>query len=235
MWALCLMSDDVKFNSFYFDKVRPKTTAQYIAFSGVFGFLSAINSAVGHELVHKREFHNKMIGMLCYSKYFYSHFYVEHCEGHHKHVATPDDPATALRNENIYAFLCREIYGTHAGTIKRENQKTKRVHGKDAPFLILLINNKMTYFFILHATLAASIYALLGRASLKHQFVYAAWGIFYFEFLNYIEHYGLMRNKDKNGVYESINKLHSWNAVSSPLLFKVQRHSDHHVASFRPY
>jgi len=78
----------------------------------------------------------------------------------------------------------------------------------------------MTYFFILHICIAASIYGLLGWASLKHQFVYAAWGIFYFEFLNYIEHYGLMRNKDKNGVYESINKLHSWNAVSSPLLFQ---------------
>lgn len=106
--------------------MKPKTKLQYFAFTMVFGFLSSINSAVGHELVHKREWYNKYLGMFCYSKYFYSHFMVEHCEGHHKEMGTPKDPATALKNETLYAFLCREVYQSHTSTWNREKKKTQR-------------------------------------------------------------------------------------------------------------
>lgn len=64
-----------------------------------------------------------------------------------------------------------------------------------------------------------------------HAFV----GLLYECFANYITHYGLLRNKDKNGIYDSISKLHSWNFVSSPMFFRLGRHSDHHISSFRPY
>ena len=40
---------------------------------------------------------------------------------------------------------------------------------------------------------------------------------------------------DKNGIYESINKYHSWNFFQNVFLFRISRHSDHHAASFRPY
>lgn len=59
--------------------------------------------------------------------------------------------------------------------------------------------------------------------------------MFFVEWVNYIEHYGLRRNKDKNGIYESITLQHSWNAYSTTLLFRIQRHSDHHAHSYRPY
>jgi hypothetical protein len=36
-------------------------------------------------------------------------------------------------------------------------------------------------------------------------------GITWVETVNYIEHYGLLRKKDENGVYESVGKMHSWN------------------------
>ena len=35
--------------------------------------------------------------------------------------------------------------------------------------------------------------------------------------------------------YEAIDYMHSWNAPSSTLTFKIQRHSDHHAHAFRPY
>jgi len=59
--------------------------------------------------------------------------------------------------------------------------------------------------------------------------------MFSMELVNYMEHYGLKRNKDENGIYESITYMHSWNSMSSPVLFRVQRHSDHHAHAFRPY
>ena len=67
---------------------------------------------------------------------------------------------------------------------------------------------------------------------------YGAIGIFIQESINYVEHYGLQRKKDKNGIYESINIMHSWNSpqrYSNYILFKLQRHSDHHANAYKPY
>ena len=60
-------------------------------------------------------------------------------------------------------------------------------------------------------------------------------GLFLIETINYIEHYGILRKKDNNGVYESIGKMHSWNYLSGAVMIRIQRHSDHHAHSFRPY
>jgi len=40
---------------------------------------------------------------------------------------------------------------------------------------------------------------------------------------------------DEKGVYESINKMHSWNQLSGTILVRIQRHSDHHMHGFRPH
>lgn len=63
-------------------------------------------------------------------------------------------------------------------------------------------------------------------------FLIEAFGsIFYLEAINYIEHYGLSRKKLADGTYEKVTIRHSWNAphrFTNYLLFKLQRHSDHH-------
>lgn len=60
-------------------------------------------------------------------------------------------------------------------------------------------------------------------------------GFFWDEMINYVEHYGLRRTMDKDGIFESIGYMHSWSASASPVAFKIQRHSDHHAHKFRPY
>jgi len=45
--------------------------------------------------------------------------------------------------------------------------------------------------------------------------------MFFLEAINYIEHYGLERKKDKDGVYESIGKMHCWNSKSGPVFFRL--------------
>jgi alkane 1-monooxygenase len=54
-----------------------------------------------------------------------------------------------------------------------------------------------------------------------YQMIYMLWGTWYLEVVNYIEHYGLLRKKDENGIYESINKMHSWNSLSTTGLFRL--------------
>lgn len=65
---------------------------------------------------------------------------------------------------------------------------------------------------MLHSGMFATIYLLLGIGAVKYQLAYTFWGTIYLETTNYIEHYGLKRKQDQNGIYESINVLHSWNS-----------------------
>ncbi|MBP9731320.1 MAG: fatty acid desaturase, partial [Moraxellaceae bacterium] len=58
------------------------------------------------------------------------------------------------------------------------------------------------------------------------------------EVINYVEHYGLMRQKDANGRYERTQPEHSWNSnqvVTNLVLYQLQRHSDHHANPTRSF
>ena len=79
----------------------------------------------------------------------------------------------------------------------------------------------MVQYFILHLSMLAAIYKFFGNGGLKFQAVYTITGLFWFEMANYLEHYGLQRKKDENGIYESIGCIHSWNSTSSPVLFRL--------------
>ena len=59
-----------------------------------------------HELIHKDGV-DRQLGMWMLSIVCYGHFAIEHVEGHHKNVATYQDPATSRLGESIYAFLPR--------------------------------------------------------------------------------------------------------------------------------
>ena len=84
------------------------------------GVCTVKKSNVDWKLIHKRESYNKILGMLTFSKLFYSHFLLEHSSGHHRNVATPEDSATARLGENFYAFSIRSAIGGHVKTWKRE-------------------------------------------------------------------------------------------------------------------
>lgn len=58
------------------------------------------------------------------------------------------------------------------------------------------------------------------------------------ETVNYLEHYGLRRQKLADGRYERVRASHSWNSntiVANVCLFHLQRHSDHHAHPVRRY
>ena len=100
------------------------------------------------------------------------------------------------------------------------------------------IENKLIWFNILQTLYLGVIYHFLGSRVVLYHFIYSLLIVLMLETINYVEHYGLLRKKDKNGNYESVKYIHSWNApqvMSNYLLFKVQRHSDHHANSYKPY
>jgi len=62
------------------------------------GTLSASNINVAHELFHKDSTLDTFFGALTLSKNLYMHFRIEHVWGHHRTVATPEDPACSVVN-----------------------------------------------------------------------------------------------------------------------------------------
>lgn len=123
LWALIVCSDVVQIDHPWF-QMKPETNWQYALFVFQWSYFTGMNAVGGHELLHKREWYNKALGTWTYTKFFYSHFILEHLQGHHKAVSTLEDPATARKNESLYSFWLRTIYGSHTLTWNRE---TKRI------------------------------------------------------------------------------------------------------------
>lgn len=57
--------------------------------------LNAVQFAVAHEIFHKNGPLDKYLGTFHMVKNLYPHFTYEHLYGHHRRVATPEDPASA--------------------------------------------------------------------------------------------------------------------------------------------
>ncbi len=197
---------------------------------GVFGGLG-VN--LGHELGHKKSRLDKNLAKLVLASGAYGHFNVEHNAGHHRDVATPEDTASAKMGESIYCFVLREFPGGIKRAWRIEKARLERIglpwYSVDNQILhsylmTVVIYTLMTYFFGWQALLILILHAPLVWWQLTSA--------------NYIEHYGLLRQKLENGQYEKCQPKHSWNSnhlVSNLLLFHLQRHSDHHANPARHY
>jgi alkane 1-monooxygenase len=164
---------------------------------------------------------------------FYIHFQIAHNQGHHLKVGTPEDPATARRDESIYAFFLRTIPGNYFEAWGLERKRLER-QGKT----IVSLHNKMVQYTLLTMTYVVGVAVYFGPGALLMSFIIGLIGILLLESVNYIEHYGLMRKKLPNGRYENVNESHSWNsdhALGRIFLYELTRHTDHHLKSTRPY
>jgi len=208
-----------------------------LSFSLVSG---GIGITVAHELGHKKAAIEKIYSKLLLMTVCYMHFYIEHNRGHHVSVATPEDPATARRDENFFAFWFRSVFHgyLHAWKLEKESLNRKGLNA-------MSFKNEMILFavlpilFCLLLTLAFSY----GQGSIAWPvpvffFAQSFFGFSLLELVNYIEHYGIMRKELSPGKYERVNPIHSWNSshiLSNFFLFQLQRHSDHHAYAHKRY
>jgi alkane 1-monooxygenase len=197
-----------------------------------------IGITVAHELGHKKSGFERFLSKLLLMQVCYMHFYVEHNRGHHVHVATPHDPATARTNQNFYAFWWQSVVGSyrHAWSIE-----TERLERNNKPFWQNAMIGYTVMPLLFCGLLTGVAYGLnMPRYDLLPIF-FIAQSILAFTLLeqvNYIEHYGIVRKLLPDGRYERVNPLHSWNAshqVSNFFLFQLQRHSDHHHNAIKRY
>lgn len=191
----------------------------------------AINTA--HELGHKKTDLERRMARVAAGISLYGHFCIEHNRGHHRHVATPDDPASSRMGENIYGFALREIPGAFKRGWTLEKERLERL-GKSQWSL----ENEALQSYAFGAVLQISLIAAFGWIMLPFLVVHNFFAWWQLTSANYIEHYGLLRQQKANGTYEHCQPYHSWNAdfiASNLLLYHLERHSDHHAHPTRRY
>ncbi len=190
-----------------------------------------INTA--HELGHKKEKLERGLSKITLAQVFYGHFYVEHNRGHHKNVATPDDPASARLGESFWEFWPRTVFGSVRSAWNIERERLGRA-GK-SPWTL---ENENLQAWSMSVLLYGVALALFGWMIFPYLIVQAVYGFSLLEVVNYVEHYGLVRQKLPDGRYERCRPEHSWNSnhvVTNILLYHLQRHSDHHANPTRRY
>jgi alkane 1-monooxygenase len=194
---------------------------------GIFG----IN--VAHELGHRVNRLEQTMAKALLLTSLYMHFFTEHNKGHHKRVATPDDPSSARYGEPVYTFYFRTIVMSYVSAWHIANDECRKKRGT-----AFSIHNEMVLFQLIQIGFMSFIGWYFGTSALL-AFVGAAFmGIVMLETVNYIEHYGLQRKMASSGQYERAMPHHSWNSdhvVGRLMLFELSRHSDHHYLASRKY
>lgn len=188
---------------------------------------------VAHELGHRSTSAEQTLSKILLLPALYQHFFVEHNRGHHKHVATDKDPASARRGEYVFAFWLRSITGgwRSAWAIERE-----RLNKDNVP--VVSWQNEMLRFTLFQTLWLSGIWAIFGWKGFIAAVAVALIGILLLETINYVEHYGLRRRMLDSGRPEPVGPEHSWNSdheLGRIFLYELTRHSDHHFKATRKY
>jgi len=209
------------------------TTLEWLATVMATGSVLGFGLNVSHELGHKLQTLPRKIALFNTALGAYGHFSIEHNRGHHRHVSTPEDPASSKMGENIYQFACREMPGAALRAWRLEADRLQRQNKSVWHF-----ENEILQALCLTSLIYGTLIGLYGLDMVIVLIPVAIWGAFQLTSANYVEHYGIQRLKTANGSYENCQPHHSWNSnhlVSNLVLFQLQRHSDHHAHPGRSY
>ena len=188
---------------------------------------------VAHELGHRSKYYEQFMAKGLLLSSLYMHFFVEHNRGHHKYVATPNDPATAKLNESVYLFVFRSFIGSYISAWKIQLELNKKNNSNFFSF-----QNEMFWFQCIQLFTISAFYYFFGSLAGSLFIASAVIGFILLEVINYIEHYGLLRKEVAPGKFEMVKPTHSWNSdktIGRLMLFELTRHADHHYKASKKY
>lgn len=195
--------------------------------------LSTCGINVGHELGHRSTAHEQFFSKVLLLPNLYLHFFIEHNQGHHKNVATPEDPASARLGENVYLFFWRSVTQSYLSAWSIEKKRLLRIGYRNWSFHNRMIRFQLIQFvYLLLLTFLFDVHVMLFLA------LSGVIGFLLLELVNYIEHYGLQRKRLPSGRYEPVQPKHSWNSnheIGRIVLYELTRHADHHFKSTRKF
>ena len=198
------------------------------------GILLATNAInVAHELGHRKTQRERTLSKLLLLPCLYMHFYLEHNFGHHKNVATPEDPATSKKNQSVYHFWITSVLKQYKNAW--QIQLSILAKGNHTYFSF---KNDMLWYSIFQLCYLDLCFLLFGTSGLLFAIAVGVLSFVFLETINYVEHYGLVRKKLPSGRYERVQTHHSWNSnhiIGRIVLYELTRHSDHHFKASKKY
>lgn len=219
--------------SAWYALTQPLSWWAFVLLSIVAGVTAGLAINTAHELGHKNSKPEKLLAKIALAVAGYGHFSVEHNRGHHMDVSTPADPASSRMGESIYKFAVREIPGAfhRAWQIEKERltSRDKSVWHRSNPIL---------QSYAITAAIGLFLIVMFGWKAVPFLLLHNLFAYWQLTSANYIEHYGLLRERDAKGRYERCKPYHSWNSnhiLSNLVLFHLERHSDHHTHPLRRY
>lgn len=222
--------------SFYVIATWDLSTPEKIGLAISVGMIGGIGINTAHELGHKKESYERWLSKIALAQSFYGHFFIEHNRGHHVRVATPEDPASSRVGESFYRFWPRTVLGSLRSSWRLEKNRIGRRNKH--PFRL---SNDTINAWLMSAILWVAMLLWLGIDILPYLLIQMLVAITLLEAVNYLEHYGMLRQKVMHGErerYERVDPSHSWNSdniATNILLYHLQRHSDHHAQPTRRY
>lgn len=183
----------------------------------------------GHELVHRTwDRRSVVVGRWLYAFAMDAPFSIEHVYGHHRYVATCDDPATAPRGRSVYAHMVISSWRGNASAWRIERTRLER---RALP--VWSHHNAWLRGHAMSAALVACAWLMGGSVAALYFLACGLGGKAILEIVNYMEHYGMVRDPA-----DPVQPHHSWNTnrcVSSWSMFNLTRHSHHHAQGEVPF
>jgi len=191
--------------------------------------IGMVGTIPGHELTHRtRDPVSLFVGRWLLAFSFDTAFSIEHVYGHHRYVATLQDPASAPRGRNVYWHI---VSSTVRGNISAWRIEARRLQRQG--HAVLGWHNAFLRGQLMSATLLLLAWGLGGWPALAFLVLAGLWGKSLLEIVNYMEHYGLVRDPAT-----PVQPRHSWNTnrrLSSWSMFNLTRHSHHHARAVVPF
>ena len=184
------------------------------------GIFLGIGIIYGHELAHTKGF-SFLLARWMMALSGKAHFCYAHVYNHHLELGHQDDPATSPRGRTLYAHYPLSGLGQSKFLFLMEKQRLARL-GKS----FLSFENRWIAGYLMSLPTIFLFWFAGGFVGLA--VLAAIWIVSNFELetLNYLEHYGLYREKG-----QPIDYRHSWDnstAFSSWFFIEIGRQADHH-------
>lgn len=207
----------------------------YIAVAWSCGLMNGFAVATAHELGHKKTELERWLAKISLATGFYGQYMIDHNRGHHRDVATPEDSGSARFGENFWDYMFRRQL-PHSTLFRPWQLEKERLARKGrGPWTL---DNEFIQPALISAVTYGIIAAIWGWVVVPYLIAVASIAYLFLALADYIEHYGLIREKLPDGRYARVRPEHSWNTdhVASNIIFwNVQRHSDHHAWPTRRY
>ena len=191
--------------------------------------IGMVGTITAHELTHRTWDRISMfVGRWLLAFTFDTIFSIEHVYGHHRYVSTLDDPATAPRGRDVYTHV---VVSTWRGNVSAWHIESARLRRMGST--VWSWRNAFLRGHAMSLLLLAGAFAMGGPLAAVYFTACALWGKALLEIVNYMEHYGMVRDPAT-----PVHPRHSWNTnrrISSWSMFNLTRHSHHHAEGEVPF